>query len=881
VTSIIGTHVGGYQILSHIGAGGMGEVYLARDTKLGRNVAVKVLPSSFANDPDRLARFGREARLLAALNHPNIATIHGIEEADGVHGLVMELVEGPTLSDKLTDHAQRSTTAGLPLAEALRIGGQIAEALEAAHEKGVIHRDLKPANIKLTRDGHVKILDFGLAKSSSTDGSGGEASDLPTVMTSHADGEIIGTPAYMSPEQVRGLAVDKRTDIWGFGCVLYEMLTGRRAFAGGTSSDAIAAILEREPDWSALPGQTPTRIQRLLRRCLEKDSKRRLRDIGDARLEMLDVGGDERVAPPPSAVQRSRRLLSAAALGLLTAVAAALGVAMLRPAPVPPEARLEINTPSTRDPSLAISPDGLKIVFATRDVGQAQLWLRSLDSSSLRRLPGTERGTAPFWSPDGRSIGFFADNQLKRLDIDGGSITTVMSTIPAPGGGTWAADGTILVSVSPGQPLFRIALQSGEHSAATRFGMLRERTHSQPRFLPDGRHFLFYVSGSAETTGVYIGQLDNLDSRRLLGADSAAVYTATEHLLFVRDERLLEQRFDTERLELLGEPFPIVEHVGGGIALSAAAAGPVIYRTVSRDSGQRQLLWVDRSGKETQRVVYPDTQSLAPSLSRDGRRVAVFRLAMGNTDIWSYDIGRRAWDRLTVHPGDEIHPLWSPDGSRVIFGARRGQMDLYSKDLNSPAGSGEELLLATNGPKFPMDWSRDGRVLLYNSMDPKLGLDIWALPLDGERKPRAVVQTEFNEQLPQLSPDGKWMVYQSNRTGRFEVYIRPFPGPGSDAPVSAEGGAQARWNPDGKELFYIAADDRLMSVPMRFSANGDGVVAGTPQPLFVTNVGSTAPNTNRQQYAVSPDGQSFILNSQPDAAQTSPITVILNWRPER
>ena len=685
----------------------------------------------------------------------------------------------------------------------------------------------------------------------------------------------------MSPEQVRGQSVDKRTDVWGFGCVLYELLTGRRAFPGKTSSDAMAAILEREPDWGALPAETPTRIRRLLRRCLEKDSKRRLRDIGDARLEMLDGAGDERVAPTPSAAPRTRRLIPAAAFGLLTAVAAALGVSMLRPAPVTPEARLEINTPSTRDPSLAISPDGLKIVFAARDAGQTQLWLRSLDSSSQRRLPGTERGTAPFWSPDGRSIGFFADNQLKRLDIDGGSIKTVMSTIPAPGGGTWAADGTMLVSVSPGQPLFRITAESGEPSAATRFGMLQERTHSQPRFLPDGRHFLFYVSGSAETTGVHIGQLDNLDSRRLLGADSAAVYTATGHLLFLRDERLLAQRFDKERLELVGEPFPIVEHVGGGIALSAAAAGPVVYRTVSRDSGQRQLLWVDRSGKETQRVVYPDTQSLAPSLSRDGRKVAVFRLAMGNTDIWSYDIGRRAWDRLTVHPGDEIHPLWSPDGSRVIFGSRRGQMDLYSKDLNTPAGSGEELLLATNGPKFPMDWSRDGRMLLYNSMDPKLGLDIWALPLDGERKPRAVVQTEFNEQHPQLSPDGKWMAYQSNRTGRFEVYIQPFPGPGSDAPVSTEGGAQVRWNPDGKELFYIAADDRLMSVPMRFSANGDAVEAGTPQALFATNVGSTAPNTNRQQYAVSPDGQSFILNSQPDAAQTSPITVILNWKPER
>ena len=882
-TSMIGKQVVGYQILSLLGTGGMREVYRARDTKLRRDVAIKVLPSFFANDPDRLARFAHEARLLAALNHPHIATIHGFEEADGVRALVMELGEGPTLAEKLAHGSRRSVKAGLPLSEALKIGGQIAEAVEAAHKKGVIHRDLKPANIKLGHDGNVKVLDFGLAKAFSSDSAGSNLSRLPTItVTELQAGAIVGTPAYMSPEQARGQAIDKRTDIWGFGCVLYEMLTGRAVFPGETISDTIAAILEREPEWSALPAHTPAGIRQLLRRCLDKDPNRRLHDIADARIEIDDVQSDRqqdrRVAPAPAGSRR--RLAWASALALITLIAAAIGMWALRPVPTAPEVRFEINTPPTVDPSLAISPDGLKIIFVARSAGQSQLWLRSLDSPSARPLPGTERASSPFWSPDSRSIGFFADEKLKRMDIAGGSIQTLASALVAFGG-AWNSDGTIVFSTNPGRPIVRVSAGGGESSAATRFES-PQQSHSSPRFLPDGRHFLFFVTGTAEARGVYIGQLDGLDTKRVFDADAPAVYAATGHLLFIREGKLLAQDFDPDRLELRGDPFPMAEHVTAATMLSASVAGPIVYRTASEERGQRQLVWVDRSGRELDKVVYPDAAAQGPSLSLDGRRVAVFRLVNGNMDIWSYETSRRAWDRITFDPGDDIYPLWSPDGTRIVFGSARKTddvMNLYRKLLSAPPGS-EELVLSTQQGKFPMDWSADGRFLLYDSFDPKRGTDIWALPLEGDRKPFAVVQTDFSERLAQFSPDGTWIAYQSDKTGHFEIYLRPFPGPGGDSRASTAGGAQARWNRNGRELFYIAADDRLMAVPIRFSSDGKTVEFGSPLGLFATSVGSTAFLTYRQQYVVSPDGQSFVMNSVLGEASASPITVILNWKPK-
>jgi len=494
-------------------------------------------------------------------------------------------------------------------------------------------------------------------------------------------------------------------------------------------------------------------------------------------------------------------------------------------------------------------------------------------------LAGTERASSPFWSPDSRSIGFFADEKLKRMDITGGSIQTLASALVAFGG-AWNSDGTIVFSTNPGRPIVRVSAGGGESSAATRFES-PQQSHSSPRFLPDGRHFLFFVTGSPEARGVYIGQLDGLDAKRLFDADKPAEYAATGHLLFIREEKLLAQDFDPDRLELRGDPFPIAEQVTVGTRVSASAAGPVAYRTSPADSGQRQLVWVNRSGRELDKVVYPDAAAQGPSLSRDGRRVAVFRLVNGNMDIWSYETGRRAWHRITFDPADDIYPLWSPDGTRIVFGSTRKTdvMNLYRKLLSAPPGT-EELLLSTSQTKFPTDWSADGRFLLYDSLDPKRGTDIWALPLEGDRKPFAVVQTDFNERLAQFSPDGTWIAYQSDKTGRFEIYVQPFPGPGGDSRASTEGGAQARWNPNGKELFYVATDDRLMAVPILFSSNDKIVEPGTQFGLFATSVGSTAVLTYRQQYVVSPDGQSFVMNSVVGEASAAPITVILNWKPK-
>jgi serine/threonine protein kinase len=874
MTFSAGDKLGTYEIVGSLGAGGMGEVYRARDTRLKREVAIKILPDVFSRDRERLARFQREAEVLASLNHRHIAAIYDLVDVGPSPFLVLELVEGEPLADRI----ERGR---IPIPEALRIATQLAEALEAAHEKGIIHRDVKPANIKITPDGSVKVLDYGLAKMREMEGGRADLSYSPTILAT-SPGMLMGTAPYMSPEQANGRPAGRSSDLWAFGCVLYEMLTGRRPFEGDTVTAILAEILKADPDWRRLPAETPEGIRRLLRRCLRKEPTLRLRDAGDARIEIDEARSSPELDGPVRQIPSTRRerLAWASAFGLVTLIAVLLSVRAFRPAPAVPEARLEINTPPTRDLSLAISPDGLKIVFAARSAGQSQLWLRSLDSPAARPLPGTERASTPFWSPDSRSIGFFADSMLKRMDIDGGSVRTLASA-PAGLGGAWNGDGTILFSTNPGRPIFRIPAEGGELAAVTRFESPQQGSQSSPRFLPDDRHFLFFVSGSPEARGVYIGTLDGLDTNRLFDSDTPAAYTAAGQLLFIRQGQLLAQDFDTTRLVPKGTPSLIDEHVNRGTALSASAAGPVVYRTPSAVSDQRQLVWIDRSGMEVGKVIYADTAAQGPSLSPVGRRVAVFRIASGNTDIWSYETERRTWERVTFDSSDDIYPLWSPDGTRIVFGSNRngGTMNLYRKLLSAAPGS-EELLLSTSQPKFPMDWSPDGRLVLYDSIDPKRGVDIWALPLEGDRKPFEVVQTAFNERLAQFSHDGKWIAYQSDKTGRFEIYIQPFPGPGGDSPVSTDGGAQVRWNPNGKELFYIAPDDRLMAVPIRVAADGKTVEAGTPVGLFATNVGSTAINTNRQQYMVSADGRSFVMNSVPGAAGVSSITVILNWKPK-
>jgi serine/threonine protein kinase/Tol biopolymer transport system component len=886
-----GTRLGPYEILGPLGAGGMGEVYKAHDINLGRDVAIKVLPDLFADDPDRLARFEREARTLAALNHSNIAQIFGLEASGTVRALAMEFVDGDDL-------AQRLARGAMPLDEALPIARQIADALEAAHDQHVVHRDLKPANIKVRPDRTVKILDFGLATfvagQAGRVGSAGDSAlaRSPTMLAS-MPGLILGTAAYMSPEQARGNVVDKRADIWAFGCVLFEMLTGKRAFAGDTVSDVVAAVLKTEPAWSALPAATPAAIRRLLRRCLTKEPRERLHDIADARLEIDEAQSGSPSSVDAAAPQRRERLLWTAALTLVLLGTVALAfILAARRSPSAPEMRLEITTPPTTDPgSLAISPDGQQIAFVATDAGRPRLWLRSLNSILARPLAGTEGASLPFWAPHGRSLGFFADDgKLKRIDVDGGAVR-VLANATLPWGGTWNSDDTILFAPLTGS-ILRIQATGGEPAVVTRLGA-QQSNHSSPQFLPDGDHFIYYVSGSPDVRGVYVAALGKPEGQRLVDADSIAACVASGHLLFVLGTTLFAQQFDLARLQLTGNPFPVAESImmraraGSQVAaLSASASGRIVYRTGAAAS-ERQFAWFDRSGREIGKVGDPDGGNpLSPSLSTDQRRLAVHRTVGGNVDIWLLDTGRGVLSRFTSNAANEIHPLWSPDGSRILFGSNRsGAYAVYEK---STIGAGDENLVAAATPRSagsarpaqgqPTDWSRDGRFVLLQRREPGTS-DIWALPIGTNREPSAVVQTDFDERNGQFSPDGKWIAYESIESGRWEIYVQPFPGPGARVPLSVNGGAQVRWRGDGKELFFIALDDRLIAVPIALPSSGGAAEAGAPVPLFTTHVGGAVQSFSRQQYAVSPDGQRFLMNTVPQGAPAPPITIIVNWTP--
>ena len=820
-----GTRIGPYEMTSLLGEGGMGVVFRAHDTKLKRDVALKMLPDHFANDPDRLVRFQREAQILASLSHPNIAQIYGLEESDNTRCIVMELVEGETLADKLK-------RGPMVVDEALSIAKQIAEALEYAHERGVVHRDLKPANIKVTPEGKVKVLDFGLAKAYQREQSDVSASNSPTIsMAATNSGVILGTAGYMSPEQARGATVDKRSDLWSFGVVLYEMLTGVRLFEGATVSDTLAQVLMKDPDWNALPAKTPAPIRKLLRRCLEKTRGQRIDSAVAARLEIEEAL--EAPTSPAGTPSRAVQRLGWAAAAVVTLIAAIEGVSLLQPrtdVPAAPEVRLEISTPPTTDPlSFALSPDGRKIVFVSTFAGRPQLWLRDLDSVSARPLPGTEYSSMPFWSPDSRSVGYFAGSRLEAVDIESGSIRQIASSAFVPGGAAWNPDGVVLFPLVPDSPLFSVSIKGGTRALVPNLEP-RQLGHRDPWFLPDGRHFLYYVAGDAQTRGVYIGELNGAGSRRLLDADSAAVYASTGHLLFVRQGTLFAQALDDKRWELSGNPHPVAEQVAFGgaaraTALSASAAGPIAYRTGST-GGKRQLVWLDRSGKQLSAV--SDVASHGPaymSVSPDYKRLAVQSSIDGNADIWLLNLDREGAVRFTTDPRPEIAPLWSPRGDRIVFSfATRLGFDLYQKTV---AGSSSEELLITDESKEATDWSLDGQYLLYRSLNPKTGWDIWALPFTGDKKPFPVVRTDFEERDAQFSPDGKWVAYQSNDSGRFEVYVQPFPGPGARIPVSTGGGTQVRWRRDGKELFYIALNGELMAVSF------DAARIGNPVPLFL------------------------------------------------
>jgi Tol biopolymer transport system component len=810
-----GTKLGPYEILAPIGAGGMGEVYRALDTKLKREVALKVLPDSFARDPERMARFQREAEVLASLNHPNIAQIYGIED----RALVMELVAGEMLHGPL------------PLETALNYARQIADALEAAHEKNIIHRDLKPANIMITPAGVVKVLDFGLASVLSRDREEADPANSPTLTISPTRaGMILGTAGYMSPEQARGKPVDKRADIWAFGVVFFEMLTGRRLFDGETVSDTLAAVLKEEPDWT----RVPAKVRRLLQACLQKDPKQRLQAIGDWKLMLAED------APIATAPVRSRFGTAGwMAAGVVTVIAAAVAFVHFREQPPVAElTRFQIPLPVNARPAgpfppQEVSPDGRKLAFVAAGAdGKRQLWIRSLDSLEARLLPGIEPALAvPFWSYDSRFIAFLsADHKLKKVDVLGGPAQT-LCVATAVWGGSWGRDGEILYAEGPPLGVMRVSAAGGTPTAVTALDPARqENLHEFPKLLPDGRHFLYFrYSTTPGNNGIYVGAMDakpsQQSSKPLLVNDTDPEYyvpsgnSGSGYLLFYREGTVLAQAFNPNKLELSGDPVPVGEQVGvyGGLYgfFSASTSGVLIFVGGS-PAGNVQLTWFNRDGKNLGTVGEPGFfRTLA--LSPDGKLAAVNRYdssLLGRGNLWLFNLTRGgAPTRFTFDASQDENPVFSPDGSRIVFmSTRDGAPNLYQK-LTSGIKD-EEPLLKSDQAKFPSSWSRDGRFLLYTVASPKTTGDIWILPMDGSRKASMLFQgTEFSETDAQFSPDGRWIAYDSDESGRIEVYVREFslgsdgkPEPTPKHQISNGGGSGPVWGEDGKQLFYMAPD---------------------------------------------------------------------------
>jgi serine/threonine protein kinase len=881
-----GTRLGLYEILSPLGVGGMGEVYRARDTRLGREVAIKVLPEPFARDQERLARFQREARLLASLNHPNIGAIFGLEESDGIRFLVLELVPGQTL-------AERIKAAPLEIEESLKLCRQIAEALEAAHEKGIIHRDLKPSNVKVTDEGKVKVLDFGLAKAFAAEESASSLSLSPTLtLASMQSGVILGTAAYMSPEQARGKPLDKRTDIWSFGCVLYQCLTGRQAFGGETVSDTIAKILERDPDWQALPETTPLIIRLLLRRCLQKDRNLRLHDVADARLEIEEALATPATAPELAAGtasmsrHRAREYLGWIVAAILLVVTLMLGISYLTRAPqekphllrsfiLPPEkSNFDFVGSGPAGPP-ALSPDGRLLTFVapTAD-GRRLLWVRPLDSLAAQSLRATENASYPFWSPDSRFIGFFTQGRLKKIEVTGGPPQSICA-VSEGRGGTWNREGVIVYAPGAFGPLYQVSAAGGAPTQITKLDPSRhERTHRWPYFLPDGHNFLYLGSGSgqSEEIAIYKSALGSQEKSLVLQAGSNAAY-ASGYLIFLRDRALMAQPFDAKRCQLTGDPSPVAENVQYDGAFkwgvfSVSENGFLIYQS-GNATGASQLIWFDRGGQQIS--VLTPMSYLFPQLSPDGQRVAASTSdpTGANLDVWIYHIPTSVPTRFTFDPAADIFPVWSPDGKRLVFASnRKGHFDLCQK--SSDGLGNEEILLESSPSKFPSSWSSDGQFILYDQQDPKgkTQRDLWVLPLTGDRKPFAFLQSESDEWGGRFSPNGRWIAYTSNESGTDQVYIATFPGAGGKRQVSTGGGSAPRWRRDGKELFYMGADNKLMAADVK--ENGSVLEIGVAHPLFQTRASRFI------NYDVTGDGKRFLITTLREE-HLVPITLVENW----
>jgi serine/threonine protein kinase/Tol biopolymer transport system component len=878
----------------------MGEVYRARDSRLKRDVALKVLPDSYSSDPDRLARLQREAETLASLNHPNIAQLHGLEESaagdNALRALVMELVTGEDL-------ATRIASSRIPVDEALSIARQIAAALEAAHEQGIVHRDLKPANIKVRADGTVKVLDFGLAKSA--DETTIDLTSSPTIGSGGKTeaGVILGTAAYMSPEQARGKPTDRRTDIWAFGCVLFEMLTGKAAFGGENAADTIAAVVKGDPDWSALPSDIPEQVRLLLKRCLEKDRRARVADIAVAQFLLTEtivtspdrasgsVGSDKSNQPS----SRPRWVIAAAAGLLAAAVALAAGTVVgwryaTRGAAPPPITRFEVLPPAgvalqpapvASTAQLALSPDGRQLAFVAAMKGRpSQVWLRPLDSTLSQALAGTEGASFPFWSPDSRFIAFFAGGKLKKVDTRGGA-PEMLADAAAGRGGTWNEDDVILFAGRASSAIVRVSASGGPVAPVTTFGP-EIFTQYWPQFLPDGRHFLYYQrSTNPDQQGIYVASLDSAQGTRVLQSETRAVY-GSGHLFVVRDGILFAQPFDQRTLQTSGEQVRVADGVGywatafAYTAVTSSASGVLAYgpSVVFTTS----LRWHDRSGLTGGPLVTPRPY-VTPRLSPDETSVivAVTNDVTAQPDLWSISLARGTASRVTSDQSSDWFPVWSPDGNTVFFGsARTGSTAIFQKSGASPESVfafGAVSGVAT----YPADASHDGKSLLYTQSTSR-GYDLGMLQLTGEHKATPLLSGPFNEVQGRFSPNNRWVAFASDESGRFEVYVRRFPADNTPPiPISIAGGMQPEWRRDGKELFYIADDGRLTAVPV--VSDAATFTAGTPTALFGVDVPEpTAPYPN--QYVVTADGQRFLVNTIVDQPTRPALTVILNWRPQ-
>ncbi|MFZ1053678.1 MAG: protein kinase [Candidatus Sulfotelmatobacter sp.] len=877
-----GTKFGPYQIESPLGEGGMGEVYRARDVRLDRAVAIKVLASHLSSSPELKQRMEREARAISALNHPHICHLYDIGSQDGTDYLVMEFLEGETLAERLRKGP-------LPLPEVLKIAIAIAEALTLAHRQGIVHRDLKPGNIMLTRAG-AKLMDFGLAKATSPSlGVSGSSAPLLSAARTMSEaspmsplttaGAIIGTIQYMAPEQLEGKEADARSDLFALGAILYEMVTGNRPFAGRSQISVASAILEKEPEpITATHPLTPPVFEQVVATCLAKNPDDRFQSAHDLSLQLKWIAGGKTPTVKPAEYRRTKRE------GVLAAVAGTLALLLIASVILwrtsrPTKQTAYFSAPlafSARD--VAVSPNGHTVAVVGRDSERKNLlWIYEPGAPQAKAIPNTEGANFPFWSPDGKSLGFFADGKLKRLDLSGGPVQTLCEA-PTGRGGAWNKDGVIVFTPSGqlGFGLYRIAASGGTATQIT----FPDREHAEdshrwPAFLPDGNHFLYLamdLSGRRTLSSIYVGALNSSEKRLITQARANAAYAAPGYLLFYRDQTLFAQRFDAKKLELSGEPSPVLTDILylpriQRAVFASSASDVLVTQRSSGDTGASQLLWFDRKGQQVGVATKPGVYGNI-SLSPNGKFVAADAMdpATTNTDLWTYDLENESAKRLTFDPAIDSTPLWSPDATKLVFTSDRAQkFNLYVKNAD---GSQEEQLIPQDGPdRYPTDWSRDGKYLIYQR-----GTDLWYVTFPGLTATLFLKATSAPN-VARFSPDGRWVSYASNESGRWEIYVTSFPAAHGKWQVSNAGGEQPKWRSDGRELFYLAPDGKIMAVPVTTGANFD---AGAPVALFQANPREMVATSERFAYDVSKDGQRFLINTQLKSALT-PMSVVMDW----